>query len=287
MKHQFKVFLWAFWSILFLTLDMQGQLLSPEMGTIIVTYQTDQAGQRLDRIRFWLVNDQQKRTLYPKKDEFVSNSHTPNERTVVITHLPPGNYRIEFLIPNTDQFFEEVPPREAILTPGAAVKIDQTIRLHSLAFLASLTKDSEKSKEIQEVSTKELEESKEEPETLKKGVEELKEESRKSKEFALVIIKQENPIFPFGAPLPPPFPLPGPYTSFPTPVSLANFSLTSNQTTGWKLMQQGRLVYSGVDSASNISIPPGRDYYIIAEDVPGYSFYTAPKTPFGVAQAKI
>lgn len=108
--------------------QIQAQFLSPGMGTIIVTYQTDQGGTRLDRMHFWLINDREERTLYPKKDEFVSNSHSPNERTVVIAHLPVGQYRIEFLIPNTDDFFEVIPPRDVNLTPEDVVKIDQTIR---------------------------------------------------------------------------------------------------------------------------------------------------------------
>ncbi len=242
-----KVFFWTLWPILFFILDVQGQLLSPEMGTIIVSYQTNQEGQRLDRIRFWLINDQQERTLYPKKDEFVSNSHTPNERTVVITHLPTGNYRIEFLLPNTDQFFEEVPPRNVILNPGDVIKIDQTIRLHPLSSLSSA-----------------------------------------SNELAAVMINSPNPFFPPNPPPPPPpFPLPGSFNTFSTSGSLASFSLISNKRVGWKLMLQDRIIYSGVGSISTISIPPGHHYYLLAEDIPGYVFYTAPKTPFNVAPNQI
>ena len=123
---------------------MDAQGVSPDTGTIIVTYQTDltasetseqinPARKRFDRIRFWLINDQEERTLYPKKDEFVSNRHAPNERTVVITHLPVGDYRIEFLIPNTDQIFEDPPVRHATLSAGGVVKIDQAIRQAILA----------------------------------------------------------------------------------------------------------------------------------------------------------
>lgn len=131
MKHHLYSFLWILFSTVLLVLDIQAQLLSPDMGTIIVTYQTDQAEQRLDRIRFWLVNHQNERTMYPKKDEFVSNTRASNERTVVITHLLPGQYGIEFLIPNTDHFFEEVPTRSLVLKSGAVMKIDQTIRQRS------------------------------------------------------------------------------------------------------------------------------------------------------------
>jgi hypothetical protein len=245
-KQCLKVFLWTLWPILFFILDLQGQLLSSEMGTIIVTYQTDQAGQRIDRIRFWLINDQQERTLYPKKDEFVSNSHTPNERTVVITHLPAGHYRIEFLIPNTDHFFEEVPPRTIILNPGAVVKIDQTIRLHPFSYFPSA-----------------------------------------SNELAFVIPSQQNSLFPPENLFPPPFPLPGPYNAFPTPASKATFSLISNKRVSWKLVLQNRLIYSGVGSVANISIPPGHHYSLLAEDITGYSFYTTPTVPFDVAPGQI
>lgn len=231
-KSLFKFFFWIVWSIFSLTSNMYGQLLSPEHGTIIVTYQTDQGSQRLDRIHFWLINDQKERTLFPKKDEFVSNSHTPNERTVVITHLPAGHYRIEFLIPNTDQLFEQVPTREISLSAGAVVKIEQMIRLRALST----------------------------------------QPSSDSEDIALIISNQ--PYSP-AQPPPPPYPLP-----FHPPSPSANFSLSSNQQTGWKLVLQGREIYSAKGSISNLSIPPGENYTILAETLPGYTFYTNPTIPF-------
>lgn len=235
MKYNSKIFLLIFWSFVSLIFDVEGQLLSSEMGTIIVTYQTDQAEQRLDRIRFWLINDQQERTMYPKKDEFVSNTRASNERTVVITHLLPGHYRIEFLIPNADRFFEEVPTRHVHLKPGAVIKIDQIIRQRPhLSFIPPA-----------------------------------------SEEIALVVINQDVP------PFLPPFPIPSPYTSFPT-AATANFSLVSNQKAQWKLMLENHLIYSAVGSVSNIQIPAGH-YSLIAEDISGYSFYTVPRVPFSIA----
>lgn len=236
----FKLLLWILPIIAFFFSNLQGQLLFPDLGTIIVSYQTNQAGHRLDRIRFWLINDQKERTLYPKKDEFVSNSHTPNERTVVITHLPAGNYRIEFLLPNCDAMFEEVPPRTITLHPGAVIKVDQTIRIRSVLSLFP----------------------------------------QPTHELAFVFNNQGNSFFPDI--LPPPFPLPGPFTSFPSYADSATFSLVSNQKVGWKLMRRGQLIYADVGSASNIAIPPGQNYTILAEDIPGYSFYTIPRIPFSV-----
>lgn len=131
MKNSFKCILLGILSLtFFFACAIQGQVLSSDKGTLIVTYQTDQMGQRLDRIRFWLINEKQERTLYPKKDEFVTHHQTQRERTVVITHLSIGHYRIEFLVPNTDHFFKEVPPHEVNVEANAIVKIDQTISPH-------------------------------------------------------------------------------------------------------------------------------------------------------------
>lgn len=240
MKQQLRIFFWTLCSILFFALDMEGQLLSPDLGTIIITYQTEPGNQRLDRIRFWLINERQERTLCPKKDEFVSNSHTPNERTVVITHLPPGKYRIEFLLPNADQLFEPVLPRNVILDPGSVVRIEQVIRLRPLSIPIPSP----------------------------------------SEELALVVINQQNPSFPFSPGPPPP-----PRRPFipPKPPILANFSLISNQNAGWKLILRGRTIFSSRGSISNISVRPGKGYSLLAEDLPGYSFYTTPRVPFNLA----
>jgi formylglycine-generating enzyme required for sulfatase activity len=238
-EHRLRIFLWILGSLLIFSQKIHAQLLSPEMGTIVVTYQTDQVNQRLDRIRFWLINANRERTLYPKKNEFVANSHTPNERTVVITHLPIGHYRIEFLIPNTDQIFEEVPSREVNLTQGAVIKIDQTIRLKAPTLLSP----------------------------------------QPPKELALVTFTRERPIYyPPGQS----FPAPQRY-GFSSPLSFATFSLSSNQQVGWKLVLDGNLIYSGIGAVSNIAIPPGRNYLILAEEIPEYTFYTTPKIPFSVA----
>lgn len=240
MNQQFKISLWSLWFILFLTSSIQAQLLSSELGTIIVTYQTDSIGQRLDRIRFWLINDQEERTLYPKKDEFVTNSHAPNERTVVITHLPIGHYRIKFLIPNVDQLFEEAPSRHVNLDRGSVVKIDQTIHLRFPLIQTS---------------------------------------SPSSDELAFIVPPQ-NKRFPF------PLPISEPFIPIPHIIHQASFSLDTNQKVRWKLMLQEHVIYSAIGSISNISIPPGRNYYILAEKIPGYSFYILPKNPFNLASGQ-
>src|ERR1700722_15724901 len=90
-------------------------------GTLIVTYQTNKEGERLDRIRFWVKGDNFKQWLYPKGRSYVDDSAT-NTRKVVIENLQEGEYTIEFLVPNTDGFFEEVSPRHVAIVPGAVVR---------------------------------------------------------------------------------------------------------------------------------------------------------------------
>lgn len=114
-------------AIFFLWVYPLAALLSPDMGTLVVHYQM-QEGEKLDRVHFWLINEKKERTLYPKKEEIVANSHAPNERTVVITHIPAGRYQIVFLIPNSDKQYEEIAPKTIYLAPGEVLKIDQAIK---------------------------------------------------------------------------------------------------------------------------------------------------------------
>jgi len=85
-------------------------------------------GERLDRIRFWLTEqNEKKQTLFPKGKSFVEDSKDPS-RMVVIEELAPGPYTLQFLIPNIDSYFEEVPEREVIISANEIVKIDQKIK---------------------------------------------------------------------------------------------------------------------------------------------------------------
>ena len=102
-------------------------------GTLIVTYQTNKEGTCLDRIRFLVKGKNYKQWLYPKGRSYFEDSITKT-RKVVIENLPEGQYTIEFLVPNTEGFFAEVPKKQVKVTSGAVAKIDQLIRpreLHS------------------------------------------------------------------------------------------------------------------------------------------------------------
>lgn len=96
-------------------------------GTLIVTYQTGPKGERLNRVRFWLKAPTQEPQLYPKGNSYVEDPSSFT-RIVVIENLPPGKYFVEFVIPNSDGLFEQVPKREVTILSGKVVKIDQLIK---------------------------------------------------------------------------------------------------------------------------------------------------------------
>ena len=95
-------------------------------GTLIVTWQTTDEGQGLDRIHFWVRNRDSEQSFYPKQNAFVED---PDEksRTVVIENIPPNDYTIEFIIPNQDGFFEPVALRTVTVEEGEVVKVNQKI----------------------------------------------------------------------------------------------------------------------------------------------------------------
>lgn len=231
--------------ILYLSSWLGTLLASEQDGTLVVTYQTDQKGERLDRIRFWLVNKEQERCLYPKKDEFVATNHTCLERTVVISQLPTGSYKILFLIPNTDHLFEEIPSREIRLAPGEVVKIDQEIKVRSKAPL---------------------------PQTDSSTMAYMDPKSLLS---ALIV---PSPFFPTRPPIPP--------IPIPIPIRLAHFSLTTNRMAEWQLMHRGRVIYHSQGNISRFPIPAGSNYYLIAEEIPGYTLKIVPKGFFDAQEGE-
>lgn len=98
-----------------------------EKGSLIVTYQTGPKAERLSRIRFWLKQGDREAHIYPKRNGYLED---PSRlcRMVVIENLHPGTYTLVFAIPNSDGFFEEVKPRQVVVTAGNVTKVDQMIK---------------------------------------------------------------------------------------------------------------------------------------------------------------
>jgi len=227
----------SFFLLLFAPIIVTAQIQSRETtGTIIVTYQIDHENLNVDRMRFWLINQEEERTLYPKKDEIIANNHANLDRTVVIAQLPVGHYRIEFLLPNANNIFEEPPSRELELAAGSVIKIDQTIHLK-----ASPTPI----------------------ETAEVAMSELSLLSPKKSHF-------KKNLQPFSLPLP----------SGPLSIKEAQFNLNVNITARWKLMHDGQLIYSGTGSINHLPVPPAQGYYLLAQEITGYSIQMSPSNPF-------
>jgi len=116
---------WFCLLLAFLCLMGSGFSAEAGKGTLIVSYQTGVAGEKLDRIRFWLVNDKQEKVIYPKGQRFSEGSEL--KRTVVIENLAAGAYSIEFVVPNTEGWFCETPKRQVTIEENGIAKIDQVI----------------------------------------------------------------------------------------------------------------------------------------------------------------
>ena len=100
---------------------------SEENGTLIVSYSTGEKGDRLSRIRFLLSSGDAEEEMYPKGENYVESSDSLS-RLVVIDNLRPGDYQIRFLVPNADNFFEEIPDSSVTLTAGQVAKVTQAIQ---------------------------------------------------------------------------------------------------------------------------------------------------------------
>lgn len=99
---------------------------SKAKSRLIVRYNTGNKRERIERIRFWLIDKDLKRSMYPKANEYYDDSENL-DREVNIEDISPGDYTIEFLIPNPDYLFSPVPKHHVSIEEGKATRIHQTI----------------------------------------------------------------------------------------------------------------------------------------------------------------
>lgn len=93
-----------------------------QFGDLLVHYRTDDRGERLHRIRFWITDQEGNRKMFPAEGTQVKK--TPSSRTVQIKDLPKGIYQIDFLIPNADGLFVDDSPREITVEAGKITEVD-------------------------------------------------------------------------------------------------------------------------------------------------------------------
>lgn len=98
-----------------------------DLGTLIVSYYVDGQPDRLSRIRFLLISENNE-NLYPKGSAYVEDRESTS-RIVAIENLPIGIYKIQFLIPNADNLFEEISERTITISKNSVSHVNQNIRL--------------------------------------------------------------------------------------------------------------------------------------------------------------
>lgn len=91
-----------------------------------VRYHTGEKRERIDQVRFWLIDANGNKKLYPDKGQYFDDPKT-NSREVVIEDLATGEYVVEFLLPNADAFFANLPQHHLLLEKGKTSLIDQKI----------------------------------------------------------------------------------------------------------------------------------------------------------------
>ncbi len=119
--------------ILYIFLLISASLIAAETsydkGVLVVTYHTGRNSERLDRVRFRLINEHREQTMFPRLGTFYENTGRQSRR-VTIPNLAAGRYTIEFIVPNRDGLFGEIPQRQITIVEGEIVKIDQTLKPH-------------------------------------------------------------------------------------------------------------------------------------------------------------
>ena len=111
---------------LFFCSSLVAQTVEPKTGRLIVSYHTDSQGERLERIRFLLINEKQEHQMYPKAQSIIKAQATPSCH-VVIENLPIGTYSLRFLVPNSDGLFENIPERKIVVATNSETNINQAI----------------------------------------------------------------------------------------------------------------------------------------------------------------
>lgn len=98
-------------------------------GTLKVVYSTGHQQERLDRVRFWLIDEEGKRSLHPKPEEA---KETPDKlaRSATLEKLKEGTYSLKFVLPNFDGLFDSPTEKEVVIEDGKTSVIEELFEPH-------------------------------------------------------------------------------------------------------------------------------------------------------------
>lgn len=271
-----------------------------ENGTLIVSYDTGEKGERLNRVRFLLVSEEDhKEEIYPKGEAFIEG-HEANSRLIAIENLPVGNYRLKFLIPNADNLFDPIPERSVTIIKNQVLRIDQSIhpRYATLKAKASLPSEAAEKQPIL---------------TLHNQQGMVRAQSVTGKLVVHYLVPGSysltfEPIEGYQTPEPVELnvtagmeigPLIGTYVPEgehannvaqsvlirrprgPLIINQLYAQLTINnnlQRARWTLVRNGVPVFTGIGSVTNFRVPDGDNYRIIPENIEGYTVRVNPSS---------
>ena len=247
-------------------------------GSVAIQYNTGHLKERLDRVRFWLVDEDGGRTMYPKRDEF-HEGMTSADRVVEIQDLQVGVYTVDFVLPNRDNLFSDTPPQSFVLDKDNRVVIEQAIKPQygtiKAKTLFDLQPENEKATVRLYNQANELKVEATQDELIASDLVPGKYrlefgdvagyETPPAQEIVLVPNGEEGPFL-------------GQYkTSF---VALAVSCNSEDQE--WSLYKNGQKIESGVGTKASLQLPPGNGYYLEVEETEGYATLIEPRGTFAL-----
>ncbi len=249
---------------------------------VAVTYDTGPHSDRLDRVRFWLVDSDDNRTIYPKDNQLHESSDGPT-RTVFIPGVQEGSYSIEFLVPNRDALFEEVPIIGFTKKNGEMLSLRQSIvpRYATTEVKINLDHVKEPPTALPVISL-----------VNKDG--ELVKESLSGELVDSGLVPGAYEIV-FGeipgviSPDPIKFVLTpkehaGPFIGI-YGVETVDFSLASNANQQWILYNHGKLIMTGEGPLQAVKLPAAHGYLLKSAPVHGFEVIIDPPSEFSLEKA--
>ncbi|MCB1134980.1 MAG: SUMF1/EgtB/PvdO family nonheme iron enzyme [Chlamydiia bacterium] len=249
-------------------------------GEAIVAYKTGAHRERIDRVRFWLIDEDGNRQLYPREDEF-SDRSTDGYREVKIPGLPIGVYTLEFVLPNQDDLFPAV--------ETATLVVNKDDKVEWKEFIAPRYGSLNIERTVQ----------------LEEGDDAPRAEVWVSDTYGRVVSKVTDDRVTVTELLPGDYQvdfkqIPGYITPEPVSVSIraneaigpvsgtyhvADVGLTvraNDDTLNWVLYRNGDQVLKGRGTENRIMVPPGKGYYLEVEPVQGFEADISPSGAFRI-----